>query len=147
MTNLRMTFDNPPGVPVPAGNYSHVARLELGDAVLIMVSGQLALADDGELIGEDSMAQQSQRVFEILDAILVAHGAGFADVINLRTYVTDMSRIGDYAAVRRRHLSGDPPTSTTVEVSRLVIPGALVEVDLMAAIPAPADKPDRRDLT
>lgn len=81
------------------------------------------------------MADQSERVFEILGAILATHGASFADVINIRTYLTDMSRIDHYGAVRRRHLADDPPTSTTVEVSRLVIPGALVEVDLMAALP------------
>jgi enamine deaminase RidA (YjgF/YER057c/UK114 family) len=69
-------------------------------------------------------------------AILAVHGAAFADVVNIRTYLIDMSRISDYTAVRRRHLADDPPTSTTVEVSGLVIPGALVEVDLMAAIAA-----------
>lgn len=136
MTNLRTTFDNPSSAPAPAGNYSHVARLQLGDGVLIMVSGQLALGENGELIGKGSMAQQSERVFAILDAILAVHGATFADVVNIRTYLIDMSRISDYTAVRRRHLADDPPTSTTVEVSGLVIPGALVEVDLMAAIAA-----------
>ena len=132
-------MDNPPGVPPPAGNYSHVARLELGDALLLVVSGQLAVGEDGALIGDDSMAAQSERVFEILSAILAAHRASFAEVINLRTYVTDMSRIGEYASVRARHLPAPPPTSTTVEVSRLVLPGALVEVELMAAIPAASE--------
>jgi hypothetical protein len=36
-----------------------------------------------------------------------------------------MSRIGEYGIVRARHLPDEPPTSTTVEVSRLVLPGAL----------------------
>ena len=105
----------------------------VGDAVLLVVSGQLALSQEGELIGRGSMTAQSERVFEILRAILAAHGAGFGDVINIRTYVTDMSSIGEYRAVRRRHLTGEPPTCTTIEVSRLVVPEALVEVDLIAA--------------
>jgi 2-iminobutanoate/2-iminopropanoate deaminase len=128
-------MDNPPGVPLPAGNYSHVARLDLGAGLLLVVSGQLALDEDGALIGEDNIAAQSERVFEILGAILSAHGASFAEVIHLRTYVTDMRRIDEYASVRARHMPDPPPTSTTVEVSRLVLPGALVEVELMAAIP------------
>jgi hypothetical protein len=68
LTNLRTTCENPSSAPAPAGDYSHVARLQLGDGVLIMVSGQLALGENGELIGKGSMAQQSERVFAILDA-------------------------------------------------------------------------------
>jgi 2-iminobutanoate/2-iminopropanoate deaminase len=131
---MRKTLDNPSTVPAPAGAYSHVARLELDRGALLVVSGQVAAGPDGELVGEGDMTAQSERVFEILGAILGTHGATFADVINIRTYVTDMDRIREFALVRRRHLTGDPPTSTTVEVSRLVMPGALVEVEVMAAL-------------
>jgi len=148
MTILRTTLHNPPDVPAPAGNYSHVARLELGDGALLIVSGQLALGADGQVIGAGDMARQSDRVFEILGAILAAHDATLADAINIRTYLTDISLIDDYATARARHLENPPPTSTTVEVSRLLIPGALVEVDLMAtAPPAPAVSPSPRDRT
>jgi enamine deaminase RidA (YjgF/YER057c/UK114 family) len=134
MSRLRVAFDNPATVPAPAGGYSHVARIELDDGALLVVSGQLALGEGGELVGGDSMLAQSERVFEILGAILAAHAADFTDVINIRTYLTDMSRIGEYAAVRGRHLTGRPPTSTTLEVSRLVVATALVEVELIASI-------------
>jgi 2-iminobutanoate/2-iminopropanoate deaminase len=131
---MRKTFDNPSTVPAPAGGYSHLARLELGGGALLVVSGQVATGADGELVGEGDMAAQCERVFQSLGAILAAQGATFADVINIRTYVTDMDLIREYALVRRRYLTGDPPTSTTVEVSRLVVPGALVEVEVMAAV-------------
>jgi 2-iminobutanoate/2-iminopropanoate deaminase len=131
---VRKTLDNPSNVPAPAGAYSHVARLELDGGALLVISGQIATGADGELAGEGDMTAQSERVFDSLGAILAAHGATFADVINIRTYVTDMDRIREYALVRRRYLTGDPPTSTTVEVSRLVVPGALVEVEAMAAL-------------
>ena len=45
-----------------------------------------------------------------------------------------MSRIADYGAVRARYLTGTPPTSTTVQVTRLVNAGALVEIDIVAVI-------------
>jgi len=134
---VRVTRDNPPGVPAPVGNYSHVARVELGDAVLLVVSGQLALGEDGELIGAGGMAEQTERVFEVLVAILAAQGASFADVVGIRTFLTDMSRLGEYAAVRRTYLPGDPPASTTVEVSGLAVAGALVEVEAMAVVHPP----------
>jgi 2-iminobutanoate/2-iminopropanoate deaminase len=130
------SFDNPASVPTPPGRFSHVARLEVGDGTLLVVSGQIAVGDHGELVGAGSMTAQSERVFDTLGAILAAHGARFDDVVNIRTYVTDMDLIGEYANVRARHLSGEPPTSTTVEVSRLVIADALVEVELLAAIPS-----------
>ena len=133
---MRKTFDNPDSVPAPSGGYSHVVRLDLGTGALLLVSGQIASSEFGELVGGDSMAAQAERVFEQLGSILAAHDASFGDVINIRTYVTDMSRIDEYARVRRRHLTGEPPTSTTIEVSRLVVPGALVEVDVTAAVAA-----------
>lgn len=131
---MKVGFDNPSMVPAPVGRYSHVARVELGDGALLLVSGQIAIDDDGKLVGEDSMSAQSERVFEILGSILDAHGAGFGDVVSLRSYLTDMNGLGDYATVRARHMPGEPPTSTTVEVSGLAVPGALVEVELMAAV-------------
>jgi 2-iminobutanoate/2-iminopropanoate deaminase len=132
--SVKFGFDNPSAVPAPLGRYSHVARLELGDGALLLVSGQIAVDDDGELVGGDSMSDQSERVFELLGSILDAHGAGFDDVVSLRSFLTDMERLGDYRTVRTRHMTGEPPTSTTVEVSGLVVPGALVEVELMAVV-------------
>jgi 2-iminobutanoate/2-iminopropanoate deaminase len=133
---VRKTLDNPSAVPAPSGAYSHVARVELDSGTLLVVSGQVATGPDGELVGEGDMTAQSERVFDSLGEILAAHGATFADVINIRTYVTDMDLIREYALVRRRYLTGERPTSTTVEVSRLVVPGAMVEVEAMAALSA-----------
>ncbi|MFJ2029665.1 NAD(P)-binding domain-containing protein [Streptosporangium sp. NPDC087985] len=48
----------------------------------------------------------------------------------------DMTRQSEYGAVRGRHITGEPPASTTVEVSRLFRPGLLIEVEVIAAIPA-----------
>lgn len=140
---MKVSFDNPTTVPAPVGRYSHVARVDLGQGTLLLVSGQLALDDDGKLVGGDSMSDQSERVFEILGGILAAHGAGFDDVISLRTYLTDMDRLGDYAGARARHLADPPPTSTAVEVSGLAVPGALVEVELMAAVTEASTSPPR----
>ena len=131
---MRVGFDNPATVPAPLGTYSHVARVELGDGALLVVSGQLALDDDGNLVGGEDMGAQTDRVFEILGGILAAHGAGFGDVVSIRTFLTDMDRLGDYAGARAGHLATPPPASTTVEVTRLAIPGALVEVELVAAV-------------
>ena len=136
---MRKVFDNPAGVPAPPpGRYSHVARLTVGDSVILLVSGQVALDDDLQVVAPGDMRAQSERIFEILATILAAHGATFQDVVNIRTYLTDIDRLGDYAEVRLKHLaSAEPPTSTTVEVSRLFLPEAVIEVEIMAVIDGP----------
>ncbi len=127
-------FDDPATVPAPAGPYSHVARVELGDKVMLFLSGQIALDADGRLVGEGDMTAQSECVMETVAAILTAHGATLADVVNIRTYLADMDQRRAYGAVRTRYFTGTPPTSTTVEVSRLFFPGALLEVEVTAVV-------------
>jgi len=129
-----ITFDNPRTVPAPGGPYSHVATIPAGDSTLLFVAGQVAVDDTGALVGEGDMGEQTRVVMEILGGILAAHGASFDDVVNIRSFVTDMDRLAEVAEVRRRYLSEPWPTSTSVEVSRLFLPGALIEVEVVAAI-------------
>jgi enamine deaminase RidA (YjgF/YER057c/UK114 family) len=94
----------------------------------LFVSGQIA---EGA-----TLAEQTRGVFETLTALLKAHGATLADVVNIRTYLTDISRLDEYGAVRRQFLTGTPPTSMTFEAARLFRPEALVEVEVVAAVAA-----------
>ncbi|MEV4187554.1 RidA family protein, partial [Streptosporangium canum] len=123
---------NPASVPATNGLYSHATRT--GD--LLFVSGQVALDEAGQVVGEGDMTRQSEHVMEALALILADQGCTFDDVTHIRTHLTDMSLLPEYAAVRRRHITGEPPASTTVEVSRLFRPGLLIEVEVIAAIPA-----------
>jgi 2-iminobutanoate/2-iminopropanoate deaminase len=125
-------FDNPATVPAPAGAYSHVARVELGDRTLLQLSGQVAIDADRKIVGGDDMAAQADFIMDNITAILAAHGASLADVVNVRTFVTDMGRLGEFGKVRAARFTGTPPTITTVEVSRLWVPGALLEVEVLA---------------
>jgi enamine deaminase RidA (YjgF/YER057c/UK114 family) len=127
---MQITLDNPASAPGPLSPYySQVARIEQADgSALLFVSGQIA---EGA-----TLAEQTRDVFETLAALLEAHGATLADVVNIRTYLTDISRLEEYGAVRRRFLTGTPPTSMTFEASRLFRPEALVEVEVVAAVPA-----------
>ena len=124
-------FDNPATVPAPAGQYSHVARVELGDRTFLQLSGQVAIDADGKVVGND-MSTQAEYIMDRINAILAAHGATLADVVNVRTFVTDMSQLPEYGKVRAARFTGTPPTITTVEVSRLFVPGALLEVEVLA---------------
>ncbi|GIH92854.1 NAD(P)-binding domain-containing protein [Planobispora siamensis] len=122
---------NPASVPATNGLYSHATRM--GD--LLSVSGQVALDAGGNVLGEGDMTAQSEHVMESLARILADQGCTFDDVTHIRTFLTDMSRLPEYGAVRRRFITGEPPASTTVEVSRLFRPGLMIEVEVTAAVP------------
>src|SRR6201987_2440303 len=103
-----ITFDDPATVPAPAGQYSQVARVELGGKTILQLSGQVAIDADRKIVGED-MTTQADFIMDNITAILAAHGATLADVVNLRTYLTDMSRLPEYGKVRAARFTGTPP--------------------------------------
>jgi enamine deaminase RidA (YjgF/YER057c/UK114 family) len=126
---------DPAAVAPPPGEwFSHAAKIELAGTNLLFVSGQVAVDIKGNLVGKGDLGAQTEQVFANLHQILADQGATFEDIVNIRTFVTDMSRISEYGAVRARYLSGSKPTSTTVEVGRLVNPDALVEIDVVAVV-------------
>ncbi|WP_241019663.1 NAD(P)-binding domain-containing protein [Thermobispora bispora] len=121
---------NPPSVPPTNGRYCHAVRY--GD--LLFVSGQVALDENGEVVGPGDMTRQSEYVMENLGRILADQGSSYDRILHIRTFLTDMDRLPEYAAVRARHIPKDPPASTTVEVPRLFRPGLLIEVEVVAAV-------------
>lgn len=125
---MQITLNSPASAPQPLSPYySQVARAEHADgSALLFLSGQIA---EGA-----TLAEQTRGVFETIDALLKAHGASLADVINIRTYLTDISKLDEYGTVRRKFLTGTPPTSMTFEVPRLFRPEAQVEVEVVAAV-------------
>jgi 2-iminobutanoate/2-iminopropanoate deaminase len=101
----------------------------------IWISGMLALDKDGKLVGGDDVVAQTDRVFQNIKAVLDKAGATFADVVKVTVY---LRRIGDRAAVntvRRKYFGDSRPASSLVEVSALVIPEALVEIEAVAKQP------------
>ncbi|MDA2803087.1 RidA family protein [Nocardiopsis suaedae] len=140
---MRAELADPAGAPPPSGPYSQVARVPLGAAgTLLMVSGQVAVAPDGPVTAPGDMAAQSEAVLDAIEALVRAEGGTLADVLNVRTFVTDMDALPAYAAARSRRFPGTPPTSTTVAVSALFTPGAVIEAEAVAVIPARAARPD-----
>lgn len=131
---MTVTFHNPPTAPQPVGPYSNVAEVDLGTRKLLILSGQTALEETGTVAGGNDMAAQTRFVFDTIGAMLADRGATFADVVNVRTYLTDIRRIKEYTEARGTYFGDRLPTSTTVEVSGLVRDGLLLEVDITAVI-------------
>ncbi len=101
-----MLLDNPATVAAPFGDrFSHVARIDLGTGALLVLSGQVGVDDAGVIAEPDDVAAQTERIFALIGGILQAHGASFADVLHVRTFMTDLNDLAGYGAVRRRYLS------------------------------------------
>ena len=98
---------------------------------LLFVSGCVAVDTDGRLVEGDVVAQTRQ-VFANIASILEAAGAGFADVVKVTVYLLDVDDRSRINAVRREVFGAARPASTLVEVSRLAVPGARVEIDAIA---------------
>ena len=133
---MRATRSNPDTVAAPMGTYSQAVRVETGDAVWIHVSGQIAIDLGGNLVGPGDMRAQTRQVFENLKAILAANGATFADAVKIGTYLTTLLDLAGMREVRGEYLTSEPPASTAVQVVALVVPEALIEIDLVAVVPA-----------
>ncbi|MFC8089247.1 RidA family protein [Streptomyces sp. NPDC057301] len=122
----------PDGV-APAAQYTHVV---LGTGRFVAVSGQLALDEDGKLVGEGDPAAQARQVFENLRRCLTAAGATFDDVIKLTYFVTDVAHMPALRTARAEHIPDDRlPAASAVQVAGLVRPEFLMEVEAFAVLP------------
>ena len=119
-----------PGGTAPAPHYSQ-AVLATGTRTL-SISGQIASADDGSVVGGDDVYEQARECLRRIDALLGAAGAAKTDVVRVGVFLTD---IADRAAVTKARLEyfGDHrPAATLVEIGALVTPELKVEIEATA---------------
>jgi enamine deaminase RidA (YjgF/YER057c/UK114 family) len=129
-------FINPRSLP-PSRGYSQVVEVPAGTR-MVYISGQVPLDREGKVVAVGDFPRQAIQVFTNLRLALNEVGATFAQVVKLNYYVVDVSHLAELRAVRDRYVnSSAPPASTLVEVRRLFQDDVMLEVEAVAALPAP----------
>jgi len=103
---------------------------------LVFVSGILSRNAEGEIVGKGDMAAQIRQVFDNIKTALAAAGASLNDIVKRQTFTTDIDAYFANIDARMAHGGDNRSTSTTVEVRRLSHPDFLIEVEVMAVVPA-----------
>jgi reactive intermediate/imine deaminase len=98
----------------------------------VFISGQVALDEEGHVVGKGDFEAQAHKAFQNVRDALAAAGARMKDITKLTIYVTDMQNLGTLSEVRAKYFAGRFPASTLIEVSALVFPELLVEVEAIA---------------
>jgi 2-iminobutanoate/2-iminopropanoate deaminase len=115
------------GLAEPLSHYTDAVRA--GD--LLFLSGIVAVDATGALVGEDVVAQAEQ-VFALIGRILDAAGGSPADVVKVTVFLTDIDDRPAINPVRQAFFGDARPASTLVEVSRLAVTGARLEIEAIA---------------
>jgi enamine deaminase RidA (YjgF/YER057c/UK114 family) len=113
--------------------FSHVAVVPPG-ATTVYVAGQNAVDGDGDLIGGDDIAAQTQQVMTNLHVALAAAGASVQDLVMMTILVVEGADLTTAYPVAAAELAGAAPPVVAVQVAGLAVPGALLEVSAVAAI-------------
>jgi len=101
----------------------------------LYVSGIVAVDGHGRLVGGEDVVAQTRQVFDNMRAILDAGGCGFEDVVKVTVFLTDIDDRPLINPVRQEVFGSTRPASTLVEVPRLAIDGAKVEIECVAHVP------------
>ena len=100
---------------------------------IIEVAGTTAVKD-GEIVGKGDMYAQTKCIFEIIEKALQEAGASMQDVVRTRMYVTDISRWEEVGKAHGEFFKTIKPASTMLEISGLVSPDMLVEIEVTAIL-------------
>lgn len=124
---------NPEGLP-PTNGYSHAVSFT---GPLVVISGQVPMDADGNVVGADDPRAQTRQVFHNLRGALAAAGSDLAHVVKLTVFLTSMGDLADFRGVRDEFIDARrPPASSLVQVSGLVHPAFRIEIEALATVPS-----------
>ncbi len=123
-------YSNPAPLSPPYGLYSQMSH---SNGPLHFVAGQLAVEEDGSVIGVGDLAAQLREVLRRIDLAAASVGLGLSDVVQFTTYLAGQHLIPEFYVAREALFAelyphGNYPPNTLLAVAGLVEPDLLVEV-------------------
>jgi enamine deaminase RidA (YjgF/YER057c/UK114 family) len=115
----------------PVVGYSRAVRVGRS----VWVAGTTAAAEGGGAVGGDDIAEQTREALRRIESALQQAGAGLEDVVRTRMYVTDISRWREVGQAHGEVFGLIRPATSMLQVSALIDPALLVEVEADAVVP------------
>ncbi len=101
---------------------------------LVFVTGTAPVDPDGGVHAPGNALAQARRCLVIIKESLEKLGLGMDSVVRTRMFTTDIDRWEDYGEAHREVFGEHPPTTTLVEVARLIHPDMLIEIEADAVV-------------
>lgn len=101
---------------------------------VVIVSGQAAIDEAGEIVGPDDFDAQAEQVFANLKRVLEAAGSSLDQVVKVTIYLTDMSNFPKIVDLRARYFTRPWPADTIVGVTALALPELQIEIEATALV-------------
>lgn len=101
---------------------------------VVEVTGTVAVDDSGNLVGAGDAYAQTKFILEKIAAVLQRAGSNMSQVVRTRLFVTDISCWEEYGRAHGEVFREIKPCTTMVEVSKLISPEYLIEIEATAII-------------
>jgi reactive intermediate/imine deaminase len=130
MTKRQVRTDN---VREPMGHFSQAIEAD-ARGKLVFISGMTARRADGSIAGIGDIEAQTRQVCENLKSAVEAAGGSMDDICRVDVYVRNIEQFDKIHKVRREYFKSPPPASTMVEVTKMVSPDYLIEINAIAVV-------------
>lgn len=101
---------------------------------VIEVTGTVSADENSNPVGGDNAYEQTKYIIQKIEKILQRAGSSLKDVVRTRMFVTDISRWEEYGRAHGEFFSMIKPCTTMVEVSSLISPEYLIEIEATAIV-------------
>jgi enamine deaminase RidA (YjgF/YER057c/UK114 family) len=100
----------------------------------IEVTGTVAVDDNNNLVGGNDAYEQTKFIIQKIEKVLQRAGSSLKDVVRTRIFVTDISRWEEYGKAHGEFFKDIKPCTTMLEISKLIAPEYLIEIEATAII-------------